>query len=65
MGFIQYEKDLCLYCICVAEGMAIIAAFVDDLLFFTNNKQMIPPIKDCLFKKFSMKTLDQSLNVLG
>ena len=45
--------------------MVIIAVFVDDLLFFTNNKQMIPPIKDCLFKKFSMKTLDQSLNVLG
>ena len=57
MGLNQREKDQCLYYICVAKGMVIITVFVDDLLFFTNSKQMIPLIKNCLFKKFSLKDL--------
>ena len=65
MGFNQCGKDQCVYYICVSEGMIILAVFVDDLLIFNNNKQMVPPIKDCLFKKFSMKDLGPVTKCFG
>ena len=55
--FIQSDKDQCMYFLIVESSFIIITVFVDDLLFFSNNIELVNLIKSKLFSTFSMKDL--------
>lgn len=66
MGLSQSNLDPCIYYKIVDNSNIIfIAVYVDDLLIFTNNKEMNSHVKAELHKKFKMKDLGDSCDCIG
>ena len=63
MGFTRIEHDHCVFI--NHESGAIIAAYVDDLLFIARNKSLIKLMKDKLSERFNFKHLGDLDEYLG
>lgn len=65
LGFKRSEVDQCIYFKIVGEKMLMIAVYVDDLLIFSNCKQLKDDLKINLQKQFKMKDLGEAKYCLG
>lgn len=63
MGFTRLEHDHCVFI--NHETKAIIAAYVDDLLFIARNREIIKQLKQELDKRFNFKHLGDLKEYLG
>jgi hypothetical protein len=65
-GFVVNKADKCVYCRFGGGEGVILCLYVDDILIFGNNENVIKEVKDFLFSNFEMKYLgvaDVILNI--
>lgn len=65
MGLQRSKVDPCIYFKSDAEGIIIIAVYVDDLLILSNNEKQKKRLKTQLKKQFNMKDLGKAHFILG
>ena len=64
-GFKFNEHDKCLYLKESNEGLVILCLYVDDILIFGTNLEVVESTKSYLSKKFDMKDLGEAHVILG
>lgn len=64
-GLKRSQHDPCVYFVAIDGTLLILAAYVDDLLVFSNNRELTNRLKDELNKKFKMKEILPVAQVLG
>jgi len=64
-NFIQSAADPCIFARSEETDLAIIAVYVDNLIFITNNLETMKEIKDNLATQFQMKDLGKLHYCLG
>jgi hypothetical protein len=65
VGFVTNEADKCVYyCYGGGEGV-IVCLYVDDILIFGTNLEVIKEVKDFLSQKFEMKDLGEADVILN
>jgi hypothetical protein len=65
IGFKQLESDNSIFCKQEGEDISIILLYVDDLLLFSNQKQLIKWMESKLFERFKMNTISDGGKFLG
>jgi len=65
IGFTQSKVDQCVYIYTKGDKKIIIAVYVDDLLIFSNNKNLKEITKSKLMEQFKMKDLGEVKQCLG
>ena len=65
IGLVQSKVDQCVYHHIKGNKHFILTVFVDDLIIFTNWKEISNFVKQELFSTFSMKDLGNVKNVLA
>jgi hypothetical protein len=64
-GFIVNEADKCVYYLYVEGEGVILCLYVDDILIFGSNINMIKEVKDFLSSNFKMKDLGEADVILN
>ncbi|CAH2100507.1 unnamed protein product [Euphydryas editha] len=65
MGYKQSDKDYCLYSKCEGKNKTFLLLYVDDILYFGNNKLELSKLRDMLCQTFKMKELSAISKFLG
>lgn len=63
--FIRSKNDPCLYFKCSGSDYIYLLLFVDDLLYFGSNAQLVNDFKNNVCNRFKMKDLGLASNYLG
>lgn len=64
-GFKINGADKCIYCKCFDDGVIIICLYVDDLLIFGTNIDVVIATKKFLASNFDMKDMGEASVILG
>lgn len=65
LGYKQSDKDYCLYSKCEGEKKTFLLLYVDDILYFGNDKEDMCKLRNVLCKTFKMKELGNVSKFLG
>lgn len=65
LGYVQSNKNNCLYSMCVGDKKTFLLLYVDDILYFGNCEKQMLKLRDVLCKTFKMKEMGPISKFLG
>ena len=65
IGFIENNKDNCIYVKTKGSSIIILVLYVDDILLESSDKNLLHEMKSFLLSNFDMKDLGDAAYVLG